>query len=78
MKTAKRLVDKDLTISAVDPRLFGAFLEHMERAVYSGIYEPGHPSADADGFRTDVLRFGRVHGPLSGYARLLPITLLTE
>lgn len=39
----------------VDPRLFGGFLEHMGRAVYGGIYDPGSPLADAEGFRTDVL-----------------------
>jgi alpha-N-arabinofuranosidase len=27
----------------------------LGRAVYGGIYEPGHPSADEDGFRQDVL-----------------------
>ena len=42
-------------IGAVDPRLFGGFLEHMGRAVYEGVYQPDHPRADTDGFRTDVL-----------------------
>ena len=27
----------------------------MGRTVYGGIYEPGHPTADAQGFRQDVL-----------------------
>ena len=39
----------------VDPRLYGSFVEHMGRCVYTGIYEPGHPRADEDGFRKDVL-----------------------
>lgn len=39
----------------MDPRLFGSFIEHMGRAVYGGIYEPGHPTADNDGWRRDVL-----------------------
>ena len=30
-------------------------MEHLGRHIYDGIYEPGHPSADADGFRTDVI-----------------------
>src|SRR6184192_1770010 len=38
----------------VDRRVFGSFVEHMGRCVYTGIYEPEHPSADADGFRGDV------------------------
>src|SRR6478752_9428089 len=39
----------------IDRRLFGSFIEHMGRAVYSGIFEPGHPRADQNGFRQDVL-----------------------
>lgn len=39
----------------ISPALYGSFVEHMGRVVYSGIYEPGHPMADEDGFRTDVL-----------------------
>jgi alpha-L-arabinofuranosidase len=38
----------------IDKRIFGSFVEHMGRCVYSGIYEPTHPTADADGFRSDV------------------------
>jgi alpha-N-arabinofuranosidase len=47
-------IDPAFRIAAVDPRLFGSFVEHMGRSVYTGIYEPGHPTADADGFRADV------------------------
>ena len=39
----------------IDRRIFGGFLEHVGRAVYGGIFEPDHPSADADGMRTDVM-----------------------
>jgi alpha-L-arabinofuranosidase len=38
----------------IDRRLFGSFVEHMGRCVYTGIFEPTHPLADAAGFRTDV------------------------
>lgn len=41
--------------NVVDNRLFGSFLEHMGRAIYGGIYEPDHPTADENGFRKDVL-----------------------
>ena len=41
-------------IGRVDPRLFGSFVEHMHRCVYTGIYEPGHATADGAGFRGDV------------------------
>ena len=46
----------------MDERLFGSFVEHMGRAVYGGIYEPGHETADADGFRGDVLELVREMG----------------
>lgn len=52
-------VEKDFRIGAVDPRLYGSFIEHLGRAVYGGIYEPGHPSADEQGFRADVLELVR-------------------
>ncbi|WP_193611723.1 alpha-N-arabinofuranosidase [Nocardioides lijunqiniae] len=45
----------DFRVGRVDPRLFGSFLEHMGRAVHGGVFEPGHPEADDEGFRTDVL-----------------------
>ncbi len=43
------------TIGKIDPRIYGSFIEHLGRAVYGGAYQPGHPSADEDGFRGDVL-----------------------
>ncbi len=51
----KLIADKDYTIGEVSPRLFGSFIEHLGRAVYGGVYEPGHPTADDQGFRQDVL-----------------------
>jgi alpha-L-arabinofuranosidase len=53
----------DAVIGTTDPRLFGAFVEHLGRCVYGGIYEPGHPSADSRGFRGDVLALVRELGP---------------
>jgi alpha-L-arabinofuranosidase len=49
-------------ISDIDPRLYGSFIEHLGRAVYTGIYDPGHPTADADGFRRDVIDMIREMG----------------
>jgi alpha-N-arabinofuranosidase len=43
------------TISQIDPRLYGSFIEHLGRAVYTGIYEPEHPTADDNGMRKDVI-----------------------
>jgi alpha-N-arabinofuranosidase len=52
-------VDREYERGAIDERLYGSFIEHLGRAVYGGIYEPGHPKADAEGFRTDVLELVR-------------------
>ena len=61
MKARARL-HFDRPIGEVHRRLFGAFVEHMGRCVYTGIYEPGHPTADPDGFRADVLDLVRELG----------------
>lgn len=42
-------------IAPIDDRIYSSFIEHMGRAVYTGIYEPGHPTADRQGLRQDVL-----------------------
>ena len=55
MRKAKLILDKDYVISDIDQRIYGNFVEHLGRCVYTGIYEPGHPTADAEGFRKDVL-----------------------
>ncbi|WP_198676244.1 arabinosylfuranosidase ArfA [Kribbella monticola] len=55
-------VDPSFVVGALDRRLFGSFVEHMGRCVYTGIYEPGHAAADADGFREDVLALVRELG----------------
>jgi alpha-N-arabinofuranosidase len=54
-KKAKMILDKDFKISQIDNRIYGSFIEHLGRAVYEGIYEPGHPLADEQGFRKDVI-----------------------
>ncbi len=48
-------VDSRRTISPLDPNLFGSFLEHLGRAIYEGIYDPGSSLSDATGFRKDVM-----------------------
>ncbi len=55
-KKATALFHKNFTVGKTDDRLFGSFIEHLGRAVYTGIYEPGHPAADENGFRTDVMK----------------------
>ena len=63
MDKAKIIVDADFCISELDRRLFGSFVEHLGRCVYTGIFEPGHPTADDRGFRHDVLELVRELGP---------------
>ena len=63
MRQAKVLLDRNFSIGRVDRRLFGAFVEHLGRGVYGGIYEPGHPTADERGFRRDVLDLIKELGP---------------
>ncbi len=55
MKKASLTVCSDYKTGAVDRFVFGSFIEHLGRAVYGGIYEPSHPSADKNGFRHDVI-----------------------
>ncbi len=55
MKKASLILDRDFAIGRIDPRIYGSFIEHLGRAVYGGIYEPGHPTADENGFRRDVI-----------------------
>jgi alpha-N-arabinofuranosidase len=38
-----------------DRMIFGQFLEHFHRQVYGGVFEPGSPLSDQNGFRTDVV-----------------------
>ena len=59
MKNAKLILDKDYVIATIDKRIYGSFIEHLGRAVYTGIYQPGHPAADKLGFRKDVLELVR-------------------
>ncbi|MEP7763717.1 alpha-N-arabinofuranosidase [Sanguibacter sp. 25GB23B1] len=55
MSRARITIDREFTIGPVPRRIFGSFVEHMGRCVYTGIYEPGHPTATEEGFRRDVL-----------------------
>jgi alpha-N-arabinofuranosidase len=63
MRTVRVLLDRDFAIGVTDRRLFGAFVEHLGRCVYGGIFEPGHPEADNKGFRRDVIRLVKELGP---------------
>src|SRR6478736_229709 len=52
---SRAFIDSRRTIAPIDKNLFGSFLEHLGRAIYEGIYDPGSKLSDANGFRKDVL-----------------------
>ena len=54
--------DTAFTKGRIDDRIYGSFVEHMGRVVYTGIYEPSHKTADENGFRGDVLQKVRQMG----------------
>ncbi|MDF2844866.1 MAG: abfA [Herbinix sp.] len=56
MKKVYMNIDRLNKISVIDKRIYGSFIEHLGRAVYNGIYEPGHPMANSKGFRKDVIQ----------------------
>ena len=48
-------INPDRVIGQRSPMLYGHFIEHFHRQIYGGIYQPGHPLSDEDGFRTDII-----------------------
>ena len=48
-------VDSRRTVAPLDRNLFGSFLEHLGRAIYEGIYDPGSKLSDSNGLRKDVI-----------------------
>ena len=59
MADVRTEIDPTRVVGVVDERVFGSFIEHMGRAIYGGIFEPGHPTADAAGWRQDVIDLTR-------------------
>ena len=57
--TMKMVLDRDYRLAKIDRRIFGSFIEHLGRAVYDGIYQPGNPDSDGEGFRKDVTELVR-------------------
>lgn len=52
-------LDLDRRLGTVDRKVYGMFIEHLGRCIYGGVYEPGSPLADENGYRTDVLEAAR-------------------
>ncbi|MFJ8023574.1 alpha-N-arabinofuranosidase [Streptomyces sp. NPDC096311] len=59
---ARIVLDPAFGVGTVHPRLYGSFVEHLGRCVYTGLHEPGHPAADREGLRQDVLALIRELG----------------
>jgi len=55
MIKAEVRIDPRRRLGAIDPNVYGGFIEHLGRCIYGGIYEPGSPLSDGQGFRRDVL-----------------------
>ena len=49
-------IDEERVLHPIDPMIYGQFIEHFGRLVYGGLFDPGHPLSDEDGFRSDVLQ----------------------
>ncbi len=68
LKKAEYFADREFPIGEVDDKVFSSFTEHLGRCIYSGLYEPGHPEADEQGFRKDTIKLVRELGiPLVRY-----------
>lgn len=64
MTAAARVgIDRRRRLGRIDDGIYGQFLEQLGRAVYGGVFEPGSPLADPDGYRLDVLDAARELGP---------------
>ncbi len=56
-------VQADQRLGRIEPLLYGQFIEHLGRCINGGIFEPGSPLADENGFRRDVLEKVRELNP---------------
>jgi alpha-N-arabinofuranosidase len=52
---ARVVIDQSRIRSDLDRHILGSFLEHLGRAIYTGVYEPQSKQADEHGFRKDVI-----------------------
>ena len=59
------VINANRTLGRRDPMIYGHFIEHFHRQIYGGVYDPGNPLSDAEGFRQDVLEaMRRIHVPV--------------
>jgi len=55
-RRARITIHPDFPIGDISPRLFSAFLEPIGTMVNGTMYNPKHPTADEQGFRTDFIK----------------------
>ncbi|EEY23726.1 alpha-N-arabinofuranosidase [Verticillium alfalfae VaMs.102] len=64
MTTFTKLTDEQQPVISVNPNhkiakiednTYGGFTEHMGRCIYGGLYDPGSPLSDENGYRKDVI-----------------------
>jgi alpha-N-arabinofuranosidase len=49
-------LDFDRRIGEIDRNIYGSFIEELGRCIYGGVYDPGSPLSDSEGYREDVMR----------------------
>jgi alpha-L-arabinofuranosidase len=49
-------IDPNRELGRIDPKVYGHQLEHLERIVYGGVFDPASPRADKQGLRSDVIQ----------------------
>jgi alpha-L-arabinofuranosidase len=54
--TALVKLDFDRRIGEIDRNIYGSFIEELGRCIYGGVYDPGSPLSDSDGYRKDVIQ----------------------
>ncbi|KAF2141365.1 glycoside hydrolase family 51 protein [Aplosporella prunicola CBS 121167] len=77
MTTFTNISDTDTPVISINPahrvakindNVYGGFAEHMGRCIYGGIYDPGNPLSDENGFRKDVIEaFKELNCPVVRY-----------
>lgn len=59
MKKTSIKLNENKIIGKAKRQLYSSFIEHIGRAIYGGIYEPDHATADENGFRQDVIELAK-------------------
>ena len=56
---ARIKIDIEREIGDINNMIYGNFIEHLGRCIYGGLFEPGSPLSDENGFRKDVMEATR-------------------